>query len=37
MRDNQGNTALHWACYRGEVEAAWALLGWGADMNFTNA
>lgn len=28
--DAKGSTALHWACYSGQENAAYALIAWGA-------
>jgi palmitoyltransferase len=31
--DSKGSTALHWACYSGQENSAYALLAWGAEMD----
>ena len=31
--DSKGSTALHWACYSGQENAAYALMAWGAEMD----
>jgi len=33
--DNNGSTALHWACYSGSYQAVRYLLAFGADINAT--
>ena len=36
-RDDNGNTALHWAAYKGFVEVAQLLMAYGANAGRTNA
>lgn len=31
--DAKGSTALHWACYSGQENAAYALIAWGAELD----
>jgi ankyrin repeat protein len=31
--DGKGSTALHWACYSGQENSAYALLAWGAEID----
>ena len=33
LQDSSGHVALHWACNKGHLECAKALLGAGADIN----
>lgn len=32
-QDAKGSTALHWACYSGQENSAYALLAWGAEID----
>ena len=33
MLDGKGSTPLHWACYSGQENAAFALMSWGSSID----